>query len=121
MLASEKWLLQNGLITETSADNLLGYAYMLPGVEKANLKIDLDTANLGVNPSVTYEVELEKVLSKKYALFKKHLDQKDLFSKVLVLGLFQLKIPTPGYFENEITLLAKRYLPENYKVIVNVR
>jgi hypothetical protein len=44
-LLSEQWLLSNGLITETSADNLLGYAYMQPGVESAKITIDPDDAN----------------------------------------------------------------------------
>lgn len=120
ILASEKWLLTNGLISETSADTLLGYAYMLPGVDKADISINLDYEHGGENPSVSYKLNLSKQVKKKYLAFTKAIKSNSLFSKLKVLYYFWKKIPAPGFYENQLTLLAKRYLPDNYQVNINV-
>lgn len=93
---------------------------MIPGVEKADLVIDMDYKNDGRNPSVTYKVTLEKKLSKKYKALTEAIKEGSLKSKVVALGYLLLETPSPGYFENQIKELAHRYLPSNFKVIVNV-
>lgn len=42
LFQAERWLLENGLISETSADTLVMYGWMAPNVKAVELRIDLD-------------------------------------------------------------------------------
>ena len=119
MLLSEQWLLSNGLITETSIDNLLGYAYMQPGVQSAQITIDTDEANEGKAPKVIYSVTLQKHISKRYKSIKAAVLKKSIFSKLKVLWLLKKGVPAPGSIESNIKHFASSFLPERYSVEVN--
>jgi hypothetical protein len=117
-LLSEQWLLSNGLITETSADNLLGYAYMQPGVESAKITIDPDDANEGKNPTVTYTIILQKSIRKAYRTVNSLAGKQSLFSKLRLLWLLNKGIPAAGSIEANVRRFASSFLPERYLIEV---
>lgn len=110
-----------GVFTDAAADTLLGYAYMQPGVRKVELSIDVDQKNDGKNASVTYTVKLSFWKGVRHDVARSLANRGGIFSKLLALGFISVfRAPRPGQLEARVANLAKLYLPENYRVIVNV-
>jgi hypothetical protein len=99
----------------------LGYAYMMPEVEKADLTIASEIDNNGRPPSVTYHLMLARALGRRYAALTGAIQKKGLWSKLKVLYLLWRGTPYPGTYENQLTQLARSYLPSNYEVKIHVR
>lgn len=109
-----------GIPSEVTADNLLGYAYMQPGVHQANLEFNPGSEDGKERPSVTYQVTLEKKFGKRYSAMSKAYASGGIFGKLRVIYLLKKGVPLPGFLEKAIANMAARYLPPNYQVFVNV-
>lgn len=114
-LMGDHWLIKNGIWTERAADNLLGYAYMQPGVEKVNLEIDTqESANK--SPKITYKIKLEKSFYRKYFKIKELNNKPSLFNKLKMLYLMKQGIPSAGSIESTIKICASEIVPKNYSI-----
>ena len=113
--------MQNGLISETSADTLMGYGYMQSSVSKVSITIDLDLDNGSSCPKVFYTIELEKRQSKLHSKVKHFSNSKTIWGKFRLFLLLRKGGPIPGVIEDKIARLAKEYLPENYQVNIDVK
>jgi hypothetical protein len=118
LLMGDQWLLERGLWTERAADTLLGYAYMQPGVEKVQLEIDIDEANLGKSPKVTYKIKLEKSFSGKYLKLKDLSDKPGILNKIRTLYIMRQGIPSAGSIEGTIRMYASSLVPRSYQIEV---
>lgn len=114
----DQWLLERGLWTERAADTLLGYAYMQPGVEKVQLEIDLDEANQGKSPKVTYKVKLEKSLYRRYSKLSELSQAPTALNKLRMLWLMKRGTPSAGSIEGAIRMYAASLVPRTYSVEV---
>lgn len=121
IFAADQWLLNVGIPTEVTADTLLGYAYMQPGVVDASMEMNMDEIGNGDKPSLTYNITLDKKLGKRYVALRTALGSKGIFNKIKALWLLRKRTPAPGFYENMIGSLAKNYLPPKFKVVVNVK
>jgi hypothetical protein len=120
LLAVENFLLDAGLITEISADTLMGYGYMQPGIAKVTLEIDTDEKGAGKNPFVVYKLELEPKFGRRYKAMYDAQAKGGLWGKLKMIWLLKRGIPMPGMLESNVEKFAQDYLPKKYKVFVNV-
>lgn len=117
-LKSEQWLLESGLISDTSVDTLLMYAYAQLGVEQVKLTIDADDKGDGQKPIVVYEIILSKKLAASYRVINKLASNPTLFNRLRTLWMLRRGVPYPKTIEAEIIKLASLFLPERYKITV---
>ena len=116
----ERWLMESGIFTESTADTLMGYGYMVPDVRKVDMEIDLDTAHNGQNPSVKYLIRLS--FKKRFLLRRASSAQAQggLLGKLKLFCWIKLGAPVPGQLEAELTRMAQEFLPSTYKISVNL-
>lgn len=113
-----QWLIQRGIWTESAADTLLGYAYMQPGVEKVQLEIDLDEAHQGASPKITFKVNLEKSIKRKYLKINELNSNRTALNKLKMLWLMKRGTPSPGSIESIIRLYAGNFVGKPYSIEV---
>lgn len=118
-LAGEDFLMKSGVFTEKSADTLLGYAYMQPGVKRATLMIDIGDPP-EKQPSITYKVQLSLWKKMRYQAMYYFYSRFGVLGKLAALVLIKLMgAPPPNFYERQIEDIARTYLPSNYQVFVN--
>jgi hypothetical protein len=125
VFANERWLLENNMISETTADTLLGYAYMMPGVEQANLALNMEEIVQGKDPHFTYQIKLNKRFARRYRKInvraQRERDGKGgLWNKLMILWMLKRGYPQPFYIHDAIKVLTSNLLPDHHKVDVNV-
>jgi hypothetical protein len=125
MFHVEKWLLENNLVSEGTADTLLGYAYMQFGVDKVVLALNVEEIRRGGEPVVTYDLQLERSIASKYRSLRARAQRKKdgrggLFNKLMMIWLLRRGAPAINAIESSISALCSNYLPKHYKVVVNV-
>lgn len=110
------------MVPDSSIDTLLMYAYSQYGVlhNGVIISIDRDDSNNGANPSVHYKIKLDSSTRIKWkALKTTELKIKNpLLKKAAILVL--ATAGAPYGLEDKIRQLAKEYLPQNYKVEVEI-
>lgn len=117
-----KFLIENsGVLTEFAAYKLMETAYSVPNVAKVQVTYDADISNDGKSPIVSYSVELEPKFRKRYYTKEESRAKRSLISKLLFLYRAKRAEIPPGAIENVIQTSASAYLPDNVKVVVNVK
>lgn len=120
VFAGEQWLLESGLVPQTSIDTLLGYAYMQPGVANVEVIIDAAAAASGLPALVVYKIGLQAGLKRRHRWLKSLLNKNTIIAKLMALVLIKFRAPIPGMIERNVKFLAGDYLPKNFKVEVHV-
>lgn len=120
LFLQDQYLLTLGVPSELTFDNLLGYAYMQPGVEKAAIEFSPGSEDGKTRPAVTYKIQLQKAFRKRYAAMHVAMERGGILGKLKALYLTKRGVPLPGRLEFTIQKLALGYLPPNYRVSVNV-
>lgn len=121
LFQGERWLLESGVITESTADTLMSYGYMIPDILKVDLKIDMDIENNCSNPTCSYDLQLTKFKGFLYRKAQKAREQGGLIGKLKLLIYIKFGAPSPNQMENGVHRMAVEFLPKNFKVYINVR
>jgi hypothetical protein len=119
LFQAEKWLLEQGLISETSADTLVMYGYMAPYATRVSVRVDLDTPNQGRSPSVEYRIGIPRFRHILYSLCR-GLESGGVLRKAALLVLLALGAPVPGSIESFVRGMALNLLPRGFEVRVYV-
>lgn len=117
---ADHWLLDVGLVSSVTIDNLLAYAYMQYSVENVTLEIFKDDEHQGAAPVITYKIQLKKPWNKRYKALRNHAKSGGLWAKWRIIRLMKSGTPAVGQIEEEITKTAKSYLPPKYAVKVEI-
>jgi len=116
----ERWLLDSGIISESTAGTLMAYGYLIPNVKNVKLEIDMDMDNNFQNPTCRYEITFPWLKSILFKRAKKALAKGTVAGKLQAFIYIKLGAPTPAV-EDILKRMALEFLPKGFSVVVNVK
>lgn len=99
------------MMPSSAVDNLLAFAYSIPGVVNVSLEIDQE------NKLVKYDV---KIKNPRLYKFINHLSAGGIFKKILALILIGMGAPRPNIYKDYIRYNTSAYLPASFGVEIHV-
>lgn len=116
---TDNWLLQAGVLSESSVQTLLLYAYGVKGVTKVMLELNSEAIAQGSAPILTYKVTMHPYYTFRWKKLQEAMAIKgEVWRKINTL--FWAKMGAPIGIDSLIIDQATKFLPPQYTVKVEV-